>query len=185
MERCGATTKTGERCRWPRGECRWHVPAGDEPLPNTAAAASAGPPDPKPQAPESSFPWLEGRDLRGLGWWLIEHILRGSVESRDGSVVAGLVRTLAALGPEESNREEALREVELRGMLMHGMPPRTEEEWELAARVFDDDALAEFRRWERLLLEADHRDGTEPFDLREVRAGDVEVPGGIDRENGG
>ena len=29
-------------------------------------------------------------------------------------------------------------------------PPRTPEEWELAGRVFDDDALAEFHRWEAM-----------------------------------
>lgn len=30
---------------------------------------------------------------------------------------------------------------------MNGIQPRTAEEWELAAKVFDDDALSEFRRW--------------------------------------
>ena len=31
---------------------------------------------------------------------------------------------------------------------MHGVPPRTPEEWGHAAELFDDEALAEFRRWD-------------------------------------
>lgn len=57
------------------------------------------------------------------------------------------MRVLATLGPEPLAEEESLREIELRGLLMNGIPPRTPDEWELAAKVFDDEALSEFRRW--------------------------------------
>ncbi len=54
------------------------------------------------------------------------------------------------MGPDEYDTEQMLREVELRGVLMNGIPPRNEAEWELAASIFDDDAIAEFKRWEML-----------------------------------
>ncbi len=187
MDRCGAITKAGGPCRWPRGECQWHIPVGGEPFPTGSVAPLLGAAQADaPVAPErEEFPWLDGRDLRGLGWWLVEGTLRQRVGAREASVVASLLRTLAALGPDEGDTEDALREVELRGVLMHGMPPRTPEEWARAARIFDDDALAEFRRWERLLLEADHGDRPEPLDPGEVRAGDVDVSRGIDDEDRG
>ena len=180
--------KKGGPCPWPVQRCPVpeHADWRRQQQPKNPAAPPAPAPAATPIAPEpEEFPWLGGRDLRALGWWLIEHVLRKKVEAHEGSVVANLVRTLAALGPEDADTEDALREVELRGVLMHGMPPRTEDEWARAARSFDDDALAEFHRWEKLLLEADHRDRPEPFDFGEVRAGDVEVPGFIDDEDGG
>ena len=65
------------------------------------------------------------------------------------------MRILASLGPEPMAEAEALKQVELRGRIMHGQPPRNPQEWERAAAVFDDEALAEFHRWddeiERLL----------------------------------
>ena len=64
------------------------------------------------------------------------------------TVIASIIRTLTALGQEPLAADEALREVELRGRVMHGLPPRDPAEWEHAALVFSDDALDEFRRWE-------------------------------------
>jgi hypothetical protein len=90
---------------------------------------------------------VEARDLRELGWWTIEHTISGDVEPRSGTVICTIMRVLAALGPEPFAEEESLREIELRGLLMNGIPPRTADEWELAARIFDDDAASEFRRW--------------------------------------
>jgi hypothetical protein len=67
---------------------------------------------------------------------------------------ARFIRSLVAvrkLGPEPIDEDEALAEVELRGRLMHGQPPRDPEEWALAARRFDETAIREFRRWEELI----------------------------------
>jgi len=103
---------------------------------------------------------LEARDLRELGWWTIEHTIRGDLTPNRGTVISTIMRVLAAMGPEPLAEEEMLREVELRGVLMNGIPPRTAEEWELAGRIFDDDALAEFRRWPALT--GDRDDAEEP-----------------------
>ena len=86
-------------------------------------------------------------DLRELGWWTIEHTIRGDLAPNRGTVISTTMRTLVGMGPAPLDEDEILREVELRGILMNGIPPRNDEEWELAAKVFDDEALSEFRRW--------------------------------------
>ena len=127
-ERCGAPTKDGGRCHYDKGDCPWHR-------------------DGRALKPPKA---VEDRDLRGLGWWTIEHTIRGDLVANRGTVISTIMRTLATMGPEPLAEEEALREVELRGRLMNGLPPATTEEWELATRIFDDEALAEFRRWAAL-----------------------------------
>jgi hypothetical protein len=92
-------------------------------------------------------PTVDARDLRELGWWTIEHTISGDLEPWGGTVISTIMRVLAALGPEPLAEEESVRELELRGLLMNGIPSRTVDEWELASRIFDDDALSEFRRW--------------------------------------
>lgn len=177
--------KKGGPCPWPVAECP--VPAHAEWRVRTGQACHSSPPE-APAADDRPTPekpgWLEGKDLRSLGWWLIERVLLGQFETQRASVAASLMRTLAALGPEEASEEEALREVELRGRLMHGLPPRTEEEWARAQEAFDEGSLAEFRRWANpLLLEGDRGNGPEPFDLRQRGAGDVHMPLLIDDED--
>jgi hypothetical protein len=95
------------------------------------------------------------------------------------------MRVLAALGPGGADTEEALREVQLRGRLMHGRPPKDAAEWALAERLFTDDALAEFRRWERLWSEADADDGVEPLFLWDRGPDERDEPLVIDAEDGG
>ncbi len=90
---------------------------------------------------------MRGRDLRALGWWLIEETLAGRITPPEASAVNRMMHTLLQLGPTPEADDVALQDVALRGLLMHGLPPRTAEEWRRAAEVFDDDALAEFRRW--------------------------------------
>ena len=86
-------------------------------------------------------------------------MLAGRLDTRQASVAAALLRLLHALGPDPISDEEAWKEVELRGRIMHGMPPRSPEEWERVALLYDDEALEEFRRWDaalqRALLEGD------------------------------
>jgi hypothetical protein len=53
---------------------------------------------------------------------------------------------MAHLGPEGRSEEEQLREVELRGRLMFGMPPRDAEEWAFAESLFTEEALEPYRK---------------------------------------
>ncbi|MGI8925144.1 MAG: hypothetical protein ACR2HN_00690, partial [Tepidiformaceae bacterium] len=81
-------------------------------------------------------------------WWLIAHVIRGDLAPPIAANVNATMRVLLGLGPEALAQEEALRRVELLGVVMNGVPPRNDEEWELARSLFDEDALAEFARWE-------------------------------------
>jgi len=139
---CGAPTRAGGQCRYPTGECPWKSHRGRK----AAQSADQAPPAEK-SASEPVPPLATEHDVRALAWWLVEQTVKGTIEMNRASVLGTLLRTLAALGPAPADEDEALAEVELRGVLMNGMPPRDDEEWTLAARIFDDDALAEFRRW--------------------------------------
>jgi hypothetical protein len=153
--KCGAPTRGGTACRWDYRECRfehhrrWRREQG-LPVPTTHPDASG-----RPAQDDAHERWsppqelLHERDLRGLAWWLAEAALSGRVQPREAAVLGTLIRVLAALGPSDSDEEEALREIELRGLIAQGIAPRTDAEWALAAALFDDDALAELRHWPR------------------------------------
>lgn len=124
---------------------------------------------------------IAARDLRRLGWWLIDQTLGqtqgADLEPQRASVAVRVMGLLERLGPDATNDEDTLREVALRGMVMAGVPPRTPEEWALAERLFDDDALTEMRRWPPL-FESDGGDTVEPLVLREDGRGEGEVAAG-------
>lgn len=147
---CGAPTRKGTPCRFLAHECQHHQ-GWRTPAPRAAPASSPGEASALPPA-------FEARDLRQLGWWLVDRMLGHELPAANASVIVAVMRILASLGPEPLAEDDALKQVELRGRIMHGQPPRSPEEWQLATEVFDDDALAEFHRWddeiERLLIGA-------------------------------
>lgn len=164
MERiCGATTLRGTPCRWPAGKCKVHGPRPLRMRPGDAREPESPPARPAP--PPAA---LESRDLRGVAWWLLEEILSDRLQERAGAI-ASILRVLAALGPGELAEDEALAEVELRGLLMHGLPPKDEAAWERARAVFSPEALAEFARWGETgaSVEDDAGDGDEPLRFRQ------------------
>jgi hypothetical protein len=123
-------------------------------------------------------PPVRERDLRGTGWWLLEQITaKAELNERTAAVGASLLRVLSALGPEQASEEEALAEIELRGRIMHGQPPRAPAEWDRATRTFDRDAIAEFQRWELtdLLLERDGLREEDPLVRGQAANDDVEM----------
>lgn len=134
-DRCGAPTRGGAPCRFPAGQC---------PHKAHARAREGRPGRARSPSPVGA---IRERDLRALGWWLIEETLAGRVTPPEASAVNRMMHTLLQLGPTPEADDLALQEVALRGLLMHGVPPRTEDEWRRAAEIFDDEALAEFRRW--------------------------------------
>jgi hypothetical protein len=164
-EKCGATTKAGGRCNYRRARCPHHqkgraaanqlrpsiptteleVAAGDDSS-LAAGRAQVG------YGPELRDRALEERDARRLAWWVAGEMARGTLETQRGTVLSSVLRLLHTMGPEPADQEDALAEVEMRGMLMHGLPPRDPEEWARAERTFNDEAMGEFHRWERLIL---------------------------------
>ncbi|MBA4180311.1 MAG: hypothetical protein C0506_06960 [Anaerolinea sp.] len=156
--RCASPlTRTGRPCGYALEECPYpaHGPGSADPAlhgraalnrPSQVAAAAqtaTGGGAGEPPAP------VVNRDLRALAWWAAGALLTGAVPGREISALCTLIRVLHALGPEPDDEQEVLAELELRGVVMNGFPPRNEEEWALAERVFDADAIEEFRRWER------------------------------------
>ena len=135
---CGAPTSRGSPCRFPIDRCPHETHAASR------AGGASHPPPPPPPPTEA----VRERDLRTLVWWLIEETLAGRITPPEASVVNRMMHTLLELGPTPEADEQALQEVALRGLLMHGVPPRTPEEWKRASQIFDDAALAEFRRWD-------------------------------------
>ena len=138
---CGAPTRGGSPCRYPAALCPHEAHARHR------EGRVRRDPAPAPAPPATPLRAVRERDLRALGWWLIEQTLAGRVSPPEASAVNRMMHTLLQLGPDSEAGERALREVALRGLLMHGVPPRTPEEWNHAAELFDDEALAEFRRW--------------------------------------
>jgi hypothetical protein len=144
---CGAITRKGGRCQNRRGAaCPYHTDderarahAGD-PLDRDAPAAAA---------PAGRGNAIAGRDLHAVAWMLLEDLLEDDQvdAARRASAGATLIRVVEALGEPPVSREQAAAEIALRGMVMHGMPPRNAEEWALAEELFTPDAVAMFRTW--------------------------------------
>ena len=145
---CGAPTRKGTPCRFLAHECKHHQGwRGDSAEPQAPIEAATN---------EGVLPThVAEHNLRDLAWWLVDRMVGAELPAPNASVIVAVMRILASLGPEPMAEAEALKQVELRGRIMHGQPPRNPQEWERAAAVFDDEALAEFHRWddeiERLL----------------------------------
>ena len=169
-EPCGAPTREGIGCRYPAASCRHEAHA--------RYREARGDPD-RPRSPVEA---IRRRDLRALGWWLIEEILAGRVTPPEASAVNRMMHTLLQLGPASEEDERSLQETALRGLLMHGVPPRTDDEWRQAAEIFDEDALAEFHRWTPL-LEGDADHGVEPLGLGDRERDHRHVPVGRDEQD--
>jgi hypothetical protein len=111
-------------------------------------------------------------------------VATGQLSTSQGSTIASFVRIINAMGAAPLSEEEALREAEFRGRIRHGSPPRTPEEWERAARFFDDESLERFRGWQAS-LEGDGRYIDDPEGLVDGTALEGEMPGVADGEDGG
>jgi hypothetical protein len=146
---CGAITRRGGRCQNSRGAaCPYHT---DEER-TRAAAEPEHRPDPESGGGELSpgRDAIAKRDLHAVAWRLLEDLLEDDRvdAARRASAGATLIRVVEALGEPPVSRERAAAEIALRGMVMHGMPPRNAEEWALAEELFTPDAVAMFRTWE-------------------------------------
>ena len=139
-ELCGAPTKEGRPCRWSRKPCPAHGERqGQRQRQPSRPDESGRPPLRVPVA-------VRDEDPRALGWWIVARLIEGELEPQRATALTSLVRAIATLGPSPVSEREALAEIELRGLLMHGLPPRTADEWERAERILSAEALAEIVR---------------------------------------
>ena len=166
MEPCGAPTASGRPCRWKQEQCpvathrRWRD--GQKGQRNAAPSLDLAA---EPRVFPLPLP-VQARDIPGVAWWALEQLVSGGLEARDGGVYSTLLRVLLACGPEDLLEASSLAEVELRGRLMHGLPPATPGQWQLFAARFSEEAAAEVQRWARL-LEADALDVVDPALFRD------------------
>lgn len=155
--KCGSKeTKSKAPCGYEIEKCPYARHSGDSAAPERHGAGTRQQSGGVGETPETAAgpavserpEAVAERDLRDLAWWTAGALVDGTMEARDVSAMCTLIRTLHALGPEPEDQEAVLKEIELRGVVMNGFPPRNEEEWALAEQVFDADAIAEFHRWE-------------------------------------
>ncbi len=145
---CGAITRKGGRCLNRRGPgCPYHTDEERARAHDSDQAGGEAPPAMAAPAPRE--PAIAGRDLHSVAWRLLEDLLEDERvdAARRASAGATLIRVVEALGEAPVSRERAAAEIALRGMVMHGMPPRNAEEWALAEELFTPDAIAMFRTW--------------------------------------
>lgn len=177
-ELCGAPTRAGSSCRRPKAACSWHGGNANPAAPGNVETSANGPRAlPVPSA-------VTERDLRKFSWWLAAKVLRAELEPQRASVLATLVRVLASLGPDPMSEREALAEVELRGLLMHGIPPKNAEQWARAEAIFAPETLAEIERRFALFGDGQGDYVRKPLLDREAGAGQADVPFVVDVEDG-
>ncbi len=125
---CNQTTPSGHPCYHLASRCPFH-PAPVR-APDDAAEPSAERPNPHR---------------------FIFHALQDAVEGKASPAsVTRLVKTLAIahrIGPPPLDADRIADEIALKGMTMHGIPPRTEAQWNLAREMFTGDSLHLFARW--------------------------------------
>lgn len=88
-------------------------------------------------------------DVRSTAWQVVDLLLADEAfqAGRGSAVISGL-RLLASLGEHDDRAGRALAEVELRGLVMNGIPPRDAVEWALASEVFGAEVVHEMAGWE-------------------------------------
>ena len=127
---CNSPTATGHTCGYPPNACPLHI--------RVWPAPDAG------EAPSDEF---DPDDLAALSRTVIAKLTRGAITPLEAIRWLRALRSFHDLPVSQEDQEEVLKEIELRGVVMNGFPPRNEEEWALAREVLDDDAIAEFERW--------------------------------------
>ena len=133
---CGSPTPSGFSCGYPPNQCPLHI--RDLTASDTAPAAE----EPEPGEVDTAM-------LAKFAASVVVRLSRGKLSPLDAMRALRALATFTKLPGPPEDEDEILAEVELRGVVMNGFPPRNEEEWQLARKVFDADAIEEFERWER------------------------------------
>lgn len=94
------------------------------------------------------------RDPLAAAWRLIDALWHEECEPSRAQAIIAALRLVFAAGQVPYDRDRALREAELLGLAMHGLPPRDDEEARLAEELFGA------RYWEGLVSGGEGEDGT-------------------------
>jgi hypothetical protein len=106
-------------------------------------------PAPRRFAPDA----VADRNLADLGWWTIATVLTGELETPRASIVATLMRVLASLDDYGDAGDYGIERTAVESRLANGLLPRNDHEWAAAARIVDDETMAELRERQRRSLE--------------------------------
>ena len=90
---------------------------------------------------------LASRNLRDFTWYALEGVLRALGWERGGAVIASLIRALIAQGEDKMDLSEASAIAVVNGLMVHGIPPRNEEEWEVAGRIYEPKIVELLKTW--------------------------------------
>lgn len=182
-ERCLAPTQAGGKCSWLAEKCPHHQPrtqALPRPPRRPPPAGQRSETEASTDTPQPLAAAIAARDMRETAWEWVRWL---SAKSDGGSQAAAMLRLVAGMPPEGAATDDALREIELRALVSHGVPPRSPGEWALAERLFSAAGLAEMQRWVSL-LEANPADHLQPFRRGDAAAVEVDVPFGVEGEDG-
>ena len=156
--KCNAPTQKGTPCRYDWPGCEYHTAAQRPALPPPQQRLFetrehdelADEPAPRREAGPEFDAALEGRNLRDLFWLTLEGVLHEELSEKLASIIATLGRAIFALGEEDIDREAAIAEAVVIGTILHGFPPRDEQQWEIARRHYDEHTLARLEDWKPL-----------------------------------
>lgn len=90
---------------------------------------------------------LASRELREFAWLAMEGVLRALGWERGGAIIASLIARLITLGEESANLQEAAEIAVVHGLMVHGVPPRNEREWEIARRIYEPEVIRLMETW--------------------------------------
>lgn len=90
---------------------------------------------------------FDERDLRTLGWCVLERLYTNKMAANEASAAGSIIRALAGLGEAAEDAEQTKDDIVLHGLLHNGFQPRSDAEWQRAEEMFGPERLAEFRRW--------------------------------------
>jgi len=130
---CNSPTSTGHTCGYPPNACPLHIRV----WPSTAPA----------EPPLEKF---DRNSLKPIAESVLTKLTDGAITPLEAIRWFRAIRNFHELPISQEDENEVLAEVELRGVVMNGFPPRNDEEWALAEKVFDADAIREFHRWEEV-----------------------------------
>lgn len=130
---CNSPTSTGHTCGYPPNACPLHIRV----WPATAPG-------------EQPLEKFDRNTLKPIAESVITKLTGGAITPLEAIRWLRALRNFHDLPISQEDEDEVLAEIELRGVVMNGFPPRNDEEWALAAKVFDADAIREFRRWEEV-----------------------------------
>jgi hypothetical protein len=129
-EQCGATLKSGRKCAFPIDRC----PAHEQ---RRAAERAGGAPPVDARPP----------DMRTLARAALQAFSDSNLSPTLATRFVNAIKTTESMGEPARDSAETLREAAIMGGIMHGIPPRDREDWEMLEEIMDPYTMLMLYRW--------------------------------------